>query len=166
MNVLFLDVDGVLNGANTKEKTPSGYCFVEDEKIEILKQIIDEGNYQVVLSSTWRQGFYDVMRRENSTTMAQDYLLLIERLNAHGIIVMSHTREDAFYGHRGSDIAHWLNNYSGEEKIEHILILDDDDRVQPYEEYALRTYYRDGLFPEHIETAREILKKEFVQNEI
>lgn len=164
MNIIFLDIDGVLNGASTKEKTPSGYCFVEDEKIEILKQIIEEGDYQVVLSSTWRQGFYDIMRKEENTTMARDYLLLMDRLKLHGITIMGHTREDMFYGHRGSDISHWIKTWTGE-KIEHILIV-DDDRVQPYNRYAVRTYYRDGLFPEHIEYAREILKKEFVENEV
>ena len=49
MKVIFLDVDGVLNSLSCKEKI-DGYLFVEDEKIALLKELIDHTGAKVVLS--------------------------------------------------------------------------------------------------------------------
>jgi hypothetical protein len=50
IKVLFLDVDGVLNG----EDVAGGYSGVNNDLIMLLKQIIEETNCKIVLSSTWR----------------------------------------------------------------------------------------------------------------
>src|ERR1041385_4514174 len=52
--VLFLDVDGVLNGWHTKEKC-CGYTGVEQEKCERIRRIIRETDAAIVLASTWRK---------------------------------------------------------------------------------------------------------------
>ncbi len=48
VKILFLDVDGVLNGANI------GYGGVDDALLFLLKTIIDETHCKIVLSTTWR----------------------------------------------------------------------------------------------------------------
>ena len=48
IKILFLDVDGVLNGENY------GYGGVDDSLLFLLKTIIDETNCKIVLSTTWR----------------------------------------------------------------------------------------------------------------
>ena len=57
MKVIFLDIDGVLNSLDCKEKI-EGYLFVEDKKIALLKELIDATGAKIVLSSTWRRGWY------------------------------------------------------------------------------------------------------------
>ena len=56
MKVIFLDFDGVLNSnkyfINSIENQP---FFLEDEKMELLKNIIDETNAKIVLSTSWRE---------------------------------------------------------------------------------------------------------------
>jgi len=48
VKILFLDVDGVLNGKNY------GYGGVDDSLLQLLKTIIDETRCRIVLSTTWR----------------------------------------------------------------------------------------------------------------
>lgn len=56
MKVIFLDFDGVLNSnkyfINSTENQP---FFLEDEKMELLKNIINETNAKIVLSTSWRE---------------------------------------------------------------------------------------------------------------
>ena len=56
MKVIFLDFDGVLNSnkyfINSTENQP---FFLEDEKMELLKNIIKETNAKIVLSTSWRE---------------------------------------------------------------------------------------------------------------
>ena len=56
MKIIFLDVDGVLNCATTKERVRD-LLFVEDRKIQLLKELVDETGATIILSSTWRFGF-------------------------------------------------------------------------------------------------------------
>lgn len=48
VKILFLDVDGVLNGEHY------GYGGVDDSLLFLLKTIIDETGCKIVLSTTWR----------------------------------------------------------------------------------------------------------------
>ena len=56
MRILFLDIDGVLNTIRT-EILIEGYTFVEDEKIQLIKDFVEEYDLKIVLSSTWRYGW-------------------------------------------------------------------------------------------------------------
>lgn len=52
-NVIFLDVDGVLNRPSTKERF-KGAWGLDAELVERAKQLIEDTNAMVVLSSSWR----------------------------------------------------------------------------------------------------------------
>ena len=62
MNIIFLDVDGVLNSiqslkkAAIKNKRPySGYDYPFDEKcLKNLKTLVDKTDSYIVITSTWR----------------------------------------------------------------------------------------------------------------
>lgn len=61
MNVIFLDIDGVLNNRDTfirryKEylKTKVLTLEIDEEKVELLKSIVEITVYNIVLSSSWR----------------------------------------------------------------------------------------------------------------
>ena len=63
MNIIFLDVDGVLNSTNKlievynkTKKQHSGYSYPFDEKcLENLKTLVNKTNSKIVISSTWRK---------------------------------------------------------------------------------------------------------------
>ena len=157
MKVLFLDVDGVLNCMGCKVKTPSGFKFVEDIFIARVKRLVDETDCKVVLSSTWRHGFYDIQRGNKNTVDAKDYMLLKNKLSEFEIEIFSHTPELKEY-HRGSEILEWL--YETAEEIDSFVILDDDAAVYPLQENLVRTYFADGIQEEHVVRTIQILNGE------
>lgn len=72
MKVIFLDIDGVLNTAETYDRIEEEYQKTGIKKIEIdefrlkyLKRIIDETGAYVVLSSSWIKYFEKKDRKIN-----------------------------------------------------------------------------------------------------
>lgn len=51
MKVLFLDVDGVLNG---HQQHKNGYCGIDPVKVELLDDIVRGTGCRIVLASAWR----------------------------------------------------------------------------------------------------------------
>lgn len=51
MKVLFLDIDGVLNG---HQRHANGYCGIDPGKVEHLNGIVAETRCRIVLASAWR----------------------------------------------------------------------------------------------------------------
>jgi len=62
-NVIFLDIDGVLNHHlwyESKGKDREGTraeCHLDPEKLKLMNQLCKDANCKVVVSSTWRIGF-------------------------------------------------------------------------------------------------------------
>ena len=114
---IFLDCDGVLNNSYTSTKTVTGWTFVEDYLIQHLKKIIDATGAEIILSSSWRWGYW------SSGKDRLDYLELIEKLADFGIFIKDIT--PAFSSNdREAEILWWLEhqiNYST------FVILDDDE---------------------------------------
>jgi hypothetical protein len=62
MNVIFIDVDGVLNTHHyCLRKTDSG-IGIDESKLVLLKKICDITNSNVVLSSAWKEGFSENLK--------------------------------------------------------------------------------------------------------
>lgn len=53
MKVIFLDIDGVLNNAYTKEKF-EGFCGIDARLRDMFLEWWKQRDYKLVLSSTWR----------------------------------------------------------------------------------------------------------------
>ena len=62
--ILFLDIDGVLNGYDLfQRKAPYPLSEFNEEKIELLNSLIDDmPDIKIVLSSSWRavEGIYKI----------------------------------------------------------------------------------------------------------
>ena len=62
LNVIFLDIDGVLNhhlwyeGADRDKEETSNERHLDPSKIELINQLCKDANCKVVISSTWRGG--------------------------------------------------------------------------------------------------------------
>lgn len=55
--IIFLDVDGVLNCDKTLDTIPYNginYIGLDDDKIQLLKDIIDKTDCYIILSTSWR----------------------------------------------------------------------------------------------------------------
>ncbi len=82
MKIIFLDVDGVLNCHNTFKKQHEKYIKtgiweieIELSKVKLLKQIVDNTNAKIVLSSTWRLSWLYI-----HLTIAVSHILLFHDL--------------------------------------------------------------------------------------
>lgn len=150
MKVIFLDIDGVLNFTGCKEKI-GGIFFVNDERIKILKEIIDKTEAKVVLSSTWKMGWWDLEAGINSIH-ARDFVALRDKLLEFNIELFDKTRDCS--ANRAEEITDWLSTRND---VENILIIDDKYDMKPYNKFFLKTSFREGLKVNHIKHAVNIL---------
>lgn len=141
MKIIFLDVDGVLNFRNSQSK-------VEDEKVKLLKHIVDETNAQIVLSSDWRCYL---------NTDDKDIDLLIRTLSKYGIEIISSTPITK-HGYRGAEIYQWVNEWKGK-TIKKIVILDDGNDMKPYMDRLVQTDFDYGLTKKDTNIAIKLLNE-------
>lgn len=156
MKVIFLDVDGVLNCAHTEERIRH-LVFVEDAKIELLKEIVDRTGAEIVLSSSWRIGWWDLDHGTSSGVDVDDFIALRDKLREFGLEMVDYTPRMSGI-RRGEEITAWLKYWKGEQ-IESFVILDDLSRfyMRPNERYLVHTDFEEGLARRHVEQAVEIL---------
>ena len=153
VNIIFLDVDGVLNNIDTITTTKSGWTFVDDFLVERLRTIVELTGAKVVLSSSWRYGMY------SSGTDRQDYLELVDKLREFNIQVIDVTPIFSD-GDREEEIMWWLEHRwfdSG-----HYVILDDVNYFVDLQTNFVQTSPETGLTLEDVERAIKILKGEAV----
>lgn len=116
-NVLFLDIDGVLNGDSTKVKSPCGFTGVDKEKVHLLAQAVINVGCDVVLSSDWKMDF----DFNNPVLNAPDAVYLEGELESEGIQLKGTTPDVAPYM-REREIISWLMDHP---EVEDYCILDD-----------------------------------------
>jgi len=139
MKILFLDVDGVLNNANTlKNQGRNGWPLnhLDASRVELLNQIVDKTDCQIVLSSSWRSFF----------TWSAFAQVLTQKGFRHPDKFIGQTPR-ANFDNRGMEIASWLqdNAVMGET---HFVILDDDADMAHLMLNLVQTSWNDGLTPE------------------
>lgn len=160
MKIIFLDIDGVLNYQGCPEILYGSY-FVEDEKIALLKQIVDATGAKIVLSSSWRDGWCDQENGEE-TVIRDMYEALVEKLKEYGLELYDKTpyEED-----RATEIAVWLDDSYGckGDFVDDFVILDDlapENFGKYLAEHLAHTDFMDGgLKEEHVRQAIEILNR-------
>jgi len=133
--VIFLDIDGVLNGYNfwnmlgwrlatflhmgtwyrCNTRDPFG---IHTEKVRRLAHIINKTGAKVVLSSSWKAGFTEPFERRSQRQQMLSFLLF-----DYGIEIFDVTPND-IYGRRVHEIKRWLDNHKNE--VSNYIILDDE----------------------------------------
>ena len=147
MNVIFLDIDGVLNCKETKTRCPRGYYFVDDIFLERLKRIVEATDAKIVFSSDWR-----LLKGEEDGH--QDYDALVEELAKFGMSVEDHTPN--MYYRRSKEIQAWLQDHP---EVSGFVILDDMYFSEPLSVHQVLTdFYDGGLKEEHVDKAIELMK--------
>lgn len=154
MKVIFLDVDGVLNSADS-EDVFRGFIGIDYAGVALLKEIVNATGAEIVLVSTWKLSW------EKDNKSRQDSLgaYLDERLAEEGLVIIDKTGGH-IYDH-GTGIVDWLS----EHQVESWVVL-DDEIFDDYEECGVMphlvktSFYDGGLKEKHVELAINLLNKE------
>ena len=185
MKIIFLDIDGVLNGYNKwnllgwKIVKKINYkplilfykryyqpFTIHESKVKRLAKIINKTNAKVVMSSSWKHGWWNTPYKDQF----DDQKRLTDLLNKYNIKIIDITPN---LQTRGEEINSWLINHPN---VTNFVILDDeisdmemymtDKRLiqtsnVPYNEVVMGNKYEDvGLKNKHVKKAIKILMEE------
>lgn len=141
MNILFLDIDGVLNACDG-----SG---LNTDKVTLLKEICDATDCRIVLSSSWRLN-------------ERQFLRVVALCKSIGTAMIGATADLTtpagilFQGvERWREISEWISD-SGTYGNDEFVILDDEKAMGPLSHIHVRTDSHTGLTPE---LAREVIRR-------
>lgn len=124
---MFLDIDGVVNCATTKQRH-RGYIGIDPEMAFRVGKIFLETDAKLVLSSTWR--LWPETRREVAKQVYEIFDIT----------------EDIAPSFRGKEVRKWLNEHP---KVEKYAILDDNTDFYPDQKpNFFRTYWETGITDE------------------
>ena len=135
MEIIFLDVDGVLNSVQDR----FSWTIESDKHLILLSCIVRRTNAKIVVSSSWRNcGLLDTLKK---------------RLNDFLMSIYDKTKD---IGERGLEIKEWLDSHNG---VESFVILDDEDfDIKSYfPNNFVKTNEKVGLQKEDVEKCIAIL---------
>lgn len=124
VNIIFLDVDGVLNCQSTSDRTPCGKVGIDDRLVEKLAEIVKSTESQIVITSDWKT----LWDNQSKDGLHPDALYLIEKLSKQGLHISDRTL-DRGKGDRGYGIRRWVKRFP---EIERWVVLDD----KVFDDYA------------------------------
>jgi hypothetical protein len=152
MKLIFLDVDGVLNGCDTREKVlGDDNCFydgIDTPKMDLLKEIIDKTDAYIIVSSSWR--LYDNFMSHLENKLG-DYVTRIKGITP--------TRLTFSYPYRYQEIQEWFQQNKHPDKF---IILDDmvEKMVETFGDSYFQTNEDIGLTKQIANKCIEFLNKE------
>lgn len=162
MKVIFLDIDNVLNHIYCDVKMDH-FRFVIDDKLRLLKQLVNRTDAKIVLSSTWRFGwiYLNTYIPENDVFRKREirlFLALQKKFREFGLEFLDRTPLSA-NAHRSNEIDQWLREWDGE-PVESFVILDDlnGKYLRPHAGRLVRTSTRTGLLQKHVDLAVKLLE--------
>ena len=159
INIIFLDVDGVLNAKNTKDRC-GPYVGIDDQKVSYLKEIVDQTNAKIVLVSSWKE-FWEKEPYKKRQDMMANYL--DNKLAKQGLKIVDKTYEPFSPYQRGEGILDYLAFLKRNEiDVHNYVILDDlsfDYRKTKLINNLIKTsFYQSGLNKKHTLKAIALLK--------
>ncbi len=154
---LFLDVDGVLNTPKSISRC-GGNIGVDDDKLKLLKKIVDGTNAKIVLVSTWKEGWTNNKYYKPLQDIYASYL--DERLAAFGLTILDKTpnKAEGMFLSRGEGILEYLRT----SKCDGYVIIDDfqfDYDGCGLTDNLVSTLTERGLTSEAAQKAIEILNR-------
>ena len=151
MNIIFLDVDGVLNNKRTTEEI-DGYVGIDDYLVSRLATIIKSTNSKVVLISSWRYNW----NRFHKTAQDECANYLDQKMLKYNIHI-----DDKIDNSLSKGLG--IIDYLGKFKEYKFVIIDDEEN--DYEELGMllnfvQTSSTYGLTEKNAIDAINILKRE------
>lgn len=168
-NVIFIDIDGVLNSLEFHNRDRSKKKLFDRECVKRLAEIVDEFDCLVVLASTWivlntkEKVRIGTKQEDGAKSSSAMYFKLLNELQSAGIILYDQIEDEHI---RPIGINDWLKENI--EIVENYAIIDDDYRFDDYvsmgnglENHLVSTeYFCDipgGIQKEHLEKIRNML---------
>ena len=150
-NIIFLDFDGVLNSRHTKEKF-KGWAGIEDEKVALLKELVESTKSIIVLTTSWRHS-WDYASYKDTESSTGRYIS--DKFAKQGLRIRSKTES---LGSRGKEIHEWLERHPHGK-----WVVLDDEKWDDFETYGIwphlvETDYDKGLSAGDISKAKKILQ--------
>jgi hypothetical protein len=144
--VLFLDIDGVLNSRVYYKylyNPENGNSRLDPYCVILVRRLVEEFSLKIVITSTWRNGVENRLRRE---------------LQEHGLLDYLH--QDGYTpvirpANRGNEIELWLQNHS--EVKDYIIIDDNENLLEHHLKRFVKTSTNLGMVQERYNHARELL---------
>ena len=151
MNIVFLDVDGVLNSIRGLKQTYyqtkrpySGYDYPFDPKCMYnLKKLVNMTNSYIVITSTWRM--HEIGKN-----------VLLDELKKYELDTKVIGYTAILHQKRGEEIKDYLK---GIRENVNFVILDDDSDFNDLENYLIKTDFNYGLTEENVDDAIKRLVK-------
>ena len=152
--IIFLDIDGVLATPKSVEGV-GGMWQIEDEKQDILEELLKDTGADIVLSSSWRRHTLE----DTKIHMTQEGFRFSDKII--GVTIRAyHFIQKGFPMSmpRGVEIQHWIDNYihrqnnqgSFERKklgvdYTYVILDDDSDMLYTQAPYFIQTNPEEGL---------------------
>ncbi len=142
MNILFLDIDGVLNVYQGKPD-----CFSK-EAVDVINKITKEYHLNIVISSSWRESF----TFEELETLFKENGIEAKIVDKTPIFIGNLTRE--FVSIRDEEIKYYLRTHN----INNFCIVDDYAiRYPELVSHFVQTDYETGLIKKDLPKIEKIL---------
>lgn len=163
-NVIFLDIDGVLNSNFWNESHQmeiSDGTLIDQKNIELLAELVNKTGAKIVLHSGWRMWF-----DANLKPLRKESERLVNMLDDVGLSIYDVTpdltteeirRSKKFSLVKADEIILWLKLH--EEVTEWIVIDDLDLHNELIGSHQIKTDSRVGLTMEDVEAAMKLLNR-------
>ena len=164
IKLIFLDVDGVLNSSTTKERC-GPYIGIEQEKVKLLKELVDQTGAFLVLISTWKMFWYR-NKKEKQDSLANH---LDESLKKYRLKISAKTKDigDPFDRSEGINELRLRLMMKHHISTNQYVILDDQElgyKAGGMMDKWIKTNEQTGLTKEHIEKAIKLLNNKRGEN--
>lgn len=159
MNIIFLDVDGVINSVNNlikvyneTHKSHSDYSYPFDPNcLQNLKELVSETKSSLVISSTWRHSPRGMKK-------------LLEALNEYDLDKLVIGCTPVLGLSRGAEIKKYLSDSKFIDTV-NFVILDDDSDMGDLLPYLVHTDRQVGLTKKNVQQAIVKLRKSHIKEE-
>lgn len=163
MNIIFLDIDGVLNADSPSSKSYcDNYAGIDTDKTRQLARIVQETNAKIVLISSWKINWKPPPAPfKNYPNTPKHSRYLNNNLQKKGKLSCIDATKERNLELRGKGIQDWLSTHP---EVENWVVLDDEifrdyEKCQIFPHLVL-TDHRYGLTKSCADAAIKILRNQ------
>ena len=118
MNVIFFEVDGVLNFEGSEAKAPDNTIGISEARVKMLKKRAEENNAKIVLFGNWKK-HWDF----NDAKCTPNGVYLNKKVNRHGLHILDKTKDMDTVD---AELKDWLDRHPN---VEEYIVLKNGDVV-------------------------------------
>lgn len=168
MDIIFLDVDGVLNSNKSFKKRYYNWKKnkiwiprLDEENIKLLAKIIEETKAKIVLSSSWRgdfrNGIHNIKIEDSKELLKLFNKYYIEIVGVTPTLPRTNDKDEIYTSWRENEIRYYLNTHTN---INNFCVIDDERfDLETFKDYLVQTNKKEGLQERDVEKAIKILRR-------